>query len=79
MKLRRPQGTVKSKLDKYLPEIKAFLANGFSQRFIAERYASSEAKLSHWLRKHGIKYTILIAVSNSGPLDQGLVAIPMLH
>ncbi len=38
IKLGRPPGPGKSKLDQYRPEIEALLANGTTQRFIARRY-----------------------------------------
>lgn len=42
MKLGRPKGPGKSKLDKYRPEIEALLANGATQRFVAKRYSTDE-------------------------------------
>ncbi len=53
--LGRPKGPGKSKLDKYRPEIKALLANGSTQKFIANRYGTTEANLHNWLKKHGLK------------------------
>lgn len=55
VKLGRPRGSGKSKLDKYRPEIKALLANGSTQKFIAQRYNTTEANLSRWLKKHGLR------------------------
>jgi DNA invertase Pin-like site-specific DNA recombinase len=55
MKLGRPRGTGKSKLDKHRVEIEALLANGSTQKFIAEKYKTSEVNLSRWLKKRGIK------------------------
>jgi DNA invertase Pin-like site-specific DNA recombinase len=54
-KLGRPKGSGKSKLDKYRPEIEALMANGSTQKFIAERYGTTEANLSRWLKKHGLR------------------------
>ncbi|MCB0014885.1 MAG: recombinase family protein [Anaerolineales bacterium] len=54
-KLGRPAGSGKSKLDKHRPEIEALLANGSTQKFIAERYGTTEANLSRWLKKHGLR------------------------
>jgi len=54
MKLGRPRGVGKSKLDAYRPEIEALLQNGSTQKFIANRYYTTEANLYHWMRKHGI-------------------------
>jgi len=54
VKLGRPRGMGKSKLDVYRPEIEALLANGSSQKFIAKRYATTEANLSRWMKLHGL-------------------------
>ena len=54
-KLGRPKGSGKSKLDKYRPEIEALMANGATQKFIAERYDTTQANLSRWLKKHGLR------------------------
>ena len=54
MKLGRPKGPGKSKLDQFRPEIEALLANGSTQRFIANRYSSTEANLCNWMKKRGI-------------------------
>lgn len=43
MKLGRPKGPGKSKLDKYQPEIEGLLANGATQKIIAHRYKTTEA------------------------------------
>ncbi len=55
VKLGRPRGPGKSKLDPYQPEIEALLANGSTQRFIAKRYGTSEVNLSNWIKKRGLK------------------------
>ncbi len=55
MKLGRPKGVGKSKLDAHRPEIEGLLANGATQRFIAKRYKTTEANLHNWLKKHGLK------------------------
>jgi hypothetical protein len=36
-------------------EIEALLANGFTQKFIARRYQTTEANLHNWMKKHGIR------------------------
>lgn len=54
-KLGRPRGSGKSKLDPYRPEIEALLANGSTQKFIAERYGTTQSKLSNWLKKHDLR------------------------
>jgi len=55
IKLGRPKGIGKSKLDKHRPEIEAFLANGSTQKFIANRFNTTEANLSKWMKRHGLK------------------------
>lgn len=55
VKLGRPRGVGKSKLDPYRPEIEALLANGSTQKFIARRYGTTEANLSRWLKKHRLR------------------------
>ena len=54
-KLGRPKGPGKSKLDVFRPEIEGLLANGSTQKFIAQRYHTTEANLHHWLKKNGLK------------------------
>lgn len=55
IKLGRPKGPGKSKLDAFRPEIESLLANGTTQKFIANRYRTTEANLHNWLKKHGLK------------------------
>ncbi len=55
IKLGRPPGPGKSKLDKYRPEIEALLKNGSPQKFIASRYDTTEANLHNWLKKNNLK------------------------
>jgi DNA invertase Pin-like site-specific DNA recombinase len=52
IKLGRPRGVGKSKLDLYRPEIEALLANGSTQKFVAKRYNTTEANLSRWIKKY---------------------------
>jgi DNA invertase Pin-like site-specific DNA recombinase len=54
IKLGRPRGVGKSKLDQFRPEIEALLANGSKQKFIANRYGTTEANLSRWIKRHKI-------------------------
>jgi DNA invertase Pin-like site-specific DNA recombinase len=54
MKLGRPKGVGKSKLDSYRIEIEALLKNGSTQKFIAKRYKTTEANLYHWLKQRGL-------------------------
>lgn len=50
IKLGRPKGPGKSKLDKFKPEIEALLSNGSTQKFIANRYNTTEANLYNWMK-----------------------------
>ncbi len=58
VKLGRPKGAGKSKLDPYRPEIEALLHNGSTQKFIARRYKVTEATLCNWIKKNTIKKKI---------------------
>jgi len=53
--LGRPKGSGKSKLDKFKPEIEALLNNGSTQKFIANRYNTTEGNLNKWLKKHRLQ------------------------
>jgi DNA invertase Pin-like site-specific DNA recombinase len=55
IKLGRPRGSGTSKLDAYRPEIEALLNNGSTQKFIAKRYGTTEANLSRWMEKQGLR------------------------
>lgn len=55
LKLGRPKGPGKSKLDVFRPEIEGLLANGSTQKFIAKRYHTTEANLHNWLKKNGLR------------------------
>ena len=55
IRLGRPPGPGKSKLDQYRPEIEAVLKNGSTQKFIANRYKTTEANLHNWLKKNSLK------------------------
>ena len=55
IKLGRPKGIGKSKLDVFRPEIEALINNGSTQKFIAQRYKTTEANLYAWIKKHHLK------------------------
>ena len=57
MKLGRPKGIGKSKLDIYRMEIEALLKNGSTQKFVAKRYQTTEANLHHWLKQRRLATT----------------------
>jgi DNA invertase Pin-like site-specific DNA recombinase len=58
IRLGRPPGPGKSKLDQYRPEIEALLKNGSTQKFIAGRYKTTEANLHNWLKKNFVSRSI---------------------
>lgn len=67
IKLGRPKGPGKSKLDRFQPEIEALLANGSTQKFIAQRYGTTEANLHNWMKKRGIKRNPVGTLSAPNP------------
>jgi DNA invertase Pin-like site-specific DNA recombinase len=54
MKLGRPKGAGKYKLDAYREEIIALLKNGSTKKYVAKKYGTSPPNLHNWLRKNGI-------------------------
>jgi len=54
VRLGRPRGPGKSKLDKHKEEIIALLKNGSTKSFVAKRYNSTLPNLYNWLKKNKI-------------------------
>ena len=54
MKLGRPKGSGKSKLDPFKEEIVALLKTGSRQNYIAKKYGVTPPALSQWIKKHGL-------------------------
>jgi DNA invertase Pin-like site-specific DNA recombinase len=54
VKLGRPKGVGKSKLDVFKEEIVALLRNGSSKKFVSDRYGTSQVNLYNWLNKNNI-------------------------
>jgi DNA invertase Pin-like site-specific DNA recombinase len=54
IKLGRPRGAGKSKLDQYREEIIALLKNGSTKKYVARKYGTSPPNLHNWLKKNGI-------------------------
>ena len=54
VKLGRPKGPGKSKLDPHREEIVALLKNGATKRFVARRYDTTPVNLNNWLKKNEI-------------------------
>jgi DNA invertase Pin-like site-specific DNA recombinase len=67
IKLGRPEGPGKSKLDKFRPEIEALLTNGSSQKFIATRYNTTESNLHNWMKKNNIEKPKSLLLGSSMP------------
>jgi hypothetical protein len=57
LKLGRPRGVGKSKLDVFKEEIIALLRNGSSKKFVADRYGTSQVNLYNWIKKNSIDVT----------------------
>jgi DNA invertase Pin-like site-specific DNA recombinase len=57
VKLGRPKGPGKSKLDQLRPEIEALLRNGSSISFIGDRYQVARSTLHNWLKKNKVDRT----------------------
>ena len=56
MRLGRPPGPGKSKLDKYHEEIVALLKNGSTKSYVAKRYGTTLPNLYNWLKKNEIEF-----------------------
>jgi transposase-like protein len=57
VKLGRPRGAGKSKLDAFKEEIIALLKNGSSKKFVADRYGTSQVNLYNWINKNNLDVT----------------------
>jgi len=60
VKLGRPRGPGRSKLDDRREEIVALLRNGSSKRFVARRYGTTTSNLYNWLRQNGIDHRPIV-------------------
>ncbi len=54
LKLGRPKGPGKSKLDPYRDEIVSLLKNGSTKAYVAKKYSTSRPNLYNWLKKNCI-------------------------
>ena len=52
MRLGRPRGAGKSKLDAYREEIIALLKNGATKAYISKKYKTTQPNLHNWLKKN---------------------------
>ena len=57
VKLGRPRGAGKSKLDEYKEEIVALLRNGSTKAFVSDRYGTSQVNLYTWIKKNRLDVT----------------------
>ena len=55
VKLGRPKGPGKSKLDQHKDEIVALLNNGSTKTFVAKRYNSTVGNLGNWLKRNEVQ------------------------
>ena len=55
VKLGRPKGIGKSKLDQYCEEIKSFRKTGSTKTWISDHYGVSTLTLSNWMKKHNVQ------------------------
>lgn len=55
VKLGRPRGPGKSKLDAFREEILALIRTGSRKSYIAKKYGTSEVNLHLWLKKRGLQ------------------------
>ena len=65
VKLGRPRGPGRSKLDKHRQEIISLLRCGSTKSYIASRFDTSLANLFNWIRKNGIDATADVSYSIS--------------
>ena len=70
VKLGRPRGPGKSKLDPHREEIIALLKNGAKQNYVARRYGTTPANLNNWIKKHGIDPTPVFPDGQSNSLKK---------
>ena len=60
VRLGRPRGPGKSRLDRHEPEIRALLSNGSTLKHMAERYGCAPSTLSNWMMERGISRQLLV-------------------
>jgi DNA invertase Pin-like site-specific DNA recombinase len=59
VKLGRPKGPGKSKLDAYRKEIVALLKNGSTKSYVARKYETTLPNLYNWLKKNCINIELI--------------------
>ena len=60
VKLGRPKGPGRSKLDQYREEIVALLKNGSTKSYVAKKYGTTLPNLYNWLKKNEIDTTPIL-------------------
>jgi DNA invertase Pin-like site-specific DNA recombinase len=58
IKLGRPKGPGKSKIDPHKDEIVALLRDGVPKKLVAKRYGTSNVNLYNWILKNGLDVTV---------------------
>jgi DNA invertase Pin-like site-specific DNA recombinase len=58
IKLGRPKGPGKSKLDPHKDEIVALLRDGVPKKVVARKYGTSIVNLYNWILKNGLDVTV---------------------
>ena len=58
VKLGRPKGPGKSKLDQHKDEIVALLRDGVPKKIVAKRYGTSIVNLYNWIAKNKLDVTV---------------------
>ena len=59
VKLGRPKGLGKSKLDAYRKEIVVMLKNGSTKSYVARKYETTLPNLHNWLKKNCINIELI--------------------
>ena len=60
IKLGRPKGPGKSKLDKHQEEIVALLKNGSTKKYVAMKYGTTPPNLHNWIKKNNIDVELVL-------------------
>lgn len=60
VKLGRPKGPGKSKIDPHKDEIVALLRNGVPKTLVAKKYGTSNVNLYHWILKNGLDVAVRV-------------------
>ena len=70
VRLGRPRGAGKSKLDKHKEEIIALLKNGSTKSFITKRYETTKPNLYNWFKKNKINFKQCVSLADTEGSDK---------